>query len=189
MRESVELLNNLSEELREEYSVIEARRNAYEQAVEAARRNGQDPPDPDEDVDLRTMDELQAELELQEANLEMNTNTNPGVVEQYEKRKRDVSRLSYYAHGGTLMHPCRLPRLRRPWRAVNAMQTRSNARSRMLEYVASAYDIAWCLRMISRTTGSRPCKSLSLASGRSFPLHLTVRPRFIATGAPAHCYF
>ncbi|KAJ6600848.1 hypothetical protein B0H10DRAFT_1738427, partial [Mycena sp. CBHHK59/15] len=68
----------------------EQARTAYDQAVQEAEKNGEDPPMPAENVDLRTMDELQTELEKQEANLEMNTNTNPGVVEQYEKRKRDV---------------------------------------------------------------------------------------------------
>ena len=37
------------------------------------------------------MAELREELETQQANLDLNLATNPGVVEQYEKRKRDVS--------------------------------------------------------------------------------------------------
>lgn len=36
------------------------------------------------------MEELQAELATQQANLEMIMQTNPGVIEQYEKRQAEV---------------------------------------------------------------------------------------------------
>jgi hypothetical protein len=62
----------------------------YDKEVTAAEEQGRPPPPPD-GVDLRSLDELQAELDTQRAALELNLNTNPGVVEQYEKRKRDVS--------------------------------------------------------------------------------------------------
>lgn len=77
-------------ELRAEYEEIEQVRSEYEKACKTAEEQGTTPP-PSDGVELRTMDELHAELETQQANLEMNLNTNPGVVEQYEKRKKEVS--------------------------------------------------------------------------------------------------
>lgn len=77
------------EEIQKEYDVIEEVRLLYEKNLELAKN--QRLPEPDASgVDFRTADELQAELETQRANLDMNLNTNPGVVEEYEKRKRDV---------------------------------------------------------------------------------------------------
>jgi hypothetical protein len=76
-------------ELREEYELIEQKRTEYDKACEQAAANGAPPP-PVDGVELRSAEELEAELQIQEANLEMNLNTNPGVVEQYEKRKQEV---------------------------------------------------------------------------------------------------
>lgn len=84
------VLNGVTPELREEYQVIEDARAQYERELTAAERDGLSPPST-EGVDLRTLEELRAELETQQANLDLNLATNPGVVEQYEKRKRDVS--------------------------------------------------------------------------------------------------
>ena len=83
-------LTAASEEIQKEYSVIEEVRLLYEKNLELAKKQGLPEPDASA-VDFRTADELQAELETQHANLDMNLNTNPGVVEEYEKRKRDVS--------------------------------------------------------------------------------------------------
>lgn len=91
MAKSQEMLIQLPDELREEYRQLEKVRVAYDSAVAQAEQTGAEAPAPDENIDMRSMDELQTELEKEEANLEMNMNTNPGVVEQYEKRKRDVS--------------------------------------------------------------------------------------------------
>jgi hypothetical protein len=77
-------------ELRTEYEAIEQTRTEYERACKVAEENGTTPPD-SKGVELRATEELYAELETQEANLAMNLNTNPGVVEQYEKRKKEVS--------------------------------------------------------------------------------------------------
>jgi hypothetical protein len=88
--ESKLVLNGATPELREEYQVIENVRAQYERELAAAEKEGRPPPST-EDVDLRTLEELRAELETQRANLDLNLATNPGVVEQYEKRKRDVS--------------------------------------------------------------------------------------------------
>lgn len=91
MEESKNVLRDLPDDLRDEYLQVEAGRADYDKAVDAAQKTGGEPPEPGEGIDTRSTDELQAELEKQQANLEMNMNTNPGVVEQYEKRKRDVS--------------------------------------------------------------------------------------------------
>ncbi|KAJ7241060.1 P-loop containing nucleoside triphosphate hydrolase protein, partial [Mycena haematopus] len=99
MDSSQEILLQLPDELREEYRVQEQARLAYEKAVKTATEAGREPPVPGDDVDLRSMEELQTELEKQETNLEMNANTNPGVVEQYEKRKRDIEVLEKTIEG------------------------------------------------------------------------------------------
>ena len=78
-----------SEEIQKEYAIIEEVRLVYEKNLELAKKQGLPEPDPS-GVDFRTVGELQAELETQRANLDMNLNTDPGIVEEYEKRKRDV---------------------------------------------------------------------------------------------------
>lgn len=78
-----------SEELREKIMVIEDARTRYDKEVAAAKAEGRPPPDP-EGVDLRTSDELSVELEDRKAQLETMMATNPGVVEEYENRKRSV---------------------------------------------------------------------------------------------------
>jgi hypothetical protein len=78
-----------SEEIQKEYTAIEKVRLTYEKELQLAKTQGLPEPDPS-GVDFRTVDELQAELETQRANLDMNLNTNPGIVEEYEQRKQDV---------------------------------------------------------------------------------------------------
>ncbi|KAF8187572.1 P-loop containing nucleoside triphosphate hydrolase protein [Mycena galopus ATCC 62051] len=94
-----QMLLQLPAELRNEWEAITQAQTAYEKAVESAEQKGEDAPAPGDDVDLRSRAELQAELEKQEANLEMDANTNPGVVEQYEKRKRDIEVLEKTIEG------------------------------------------------------------------------------------------
>ncbi|KIK95336.1 hypothetical protein PAXRUDRAFT_25548 [Paxillus rubicundulus Ve08.2h10] len=48
----------------------------------------------DGSVHDRTVEQLRAELEIQQANLEMIMQTNPGVVEQYERRKEEIEKLT-----------------------------------------------------------------------------------------------
>ena len=86
---SKEVLREATPELRAEYHVIEEARVQYERDLAVAERDELSPPST-EGIDLRTLDELQSDLETQQANLDLNLATNPGVVEQYEKRKRDV---------------------------------------------------------------------------------------------------
>ena len=88
---SRKVLAAATEEIQNEYATIEEVRLRYEKELKLAKE--QKLPEPDASgVDFRTVDELQAELETQRANLDMNLNTNPGVVEEYEKRKKDVRR-------------------------------------------------------------------------------------------------
>ena len=89
LERSRHVLAAASEDIQKEYSTIEEVRLLYEKELTLAKKQGL--PEPDASgVDFRTVDELQAELETQRANLDMNLNTNPGVVEEYEKRKQDV---------------------------------------------------------------------------------------------------
>ena len=87
----------------------------YEKELELANRQGLPEPDASA-VDFRTVDELQAELETQRANLDMNLNTNPGIVEEYEKREQDVRvffSLSPISFPSLLILICRFKSLRR----------------------------------------------------------------------------
>lgn len=94
LERSRHVLAAASEDIQKEYSTIEEVRLLYEKELTLAKKQGL--PEPDASgVDFRTVDELQAELETQRANLDMNLNTNPGVVEEYEKRKQDV-RVFFY---------------------------------------------------------------------------------------------
>ncbi|KAG9317772.1 hypothetical protein JVU11DRAFT_1992 [Chiua virens] len=45
-------------------------------------------------VHVKTVEDLEAELEVEKANLEMIMQTNPGVIEQYEKRKAEIAKLT-----------------------------------------------------------------------------------------------
>ncbi|KDR84246.1 hypothetical protein GALMADRAFT_703330 [Galerina marginata CBS 339.88] len=89
---SRDIVENSSDEVKDEYAELEKVRMQYDKEVKEAKENGLPPPD-DSEIDKRSVEDLQAELETQRANLEMNLNTNPGVVEQYEKRKRDIEQL------------------------------------------------------------------------------------------------
>jgi multidrug resistance efflux pump len=89
LEKSRKMVFNSEAELKADYETIHQARNDYDAALKEAEERGTALP-PTEGVELRTTDELHAELETQEANLEMNLNTNPGVVEQYEKRKKEV---------------------------------------------------------------------------------------------------
>ncbi|KAJ3877761.1 hypothetical protein F5051DRAFT_407478 [Lentinula edodes] len=92
LNESRDALNNTTDEIREQYNETMAKRTEYENALQIAESNGTTPPSA-EGVDLRTADEYRAELESQEAQLELVSKTQPGVIEQYEKRKRDIEQL------------------------------------------------------------------------------------------------
>ncbi|KAF8637018.1 hypothetical protein AX17_003102 [Amanita inopinata Kibby_2008] len=87
-----EVLVGISQELRGEYEAIENKRTEYDKALKAAQEEGGTLPSA-EGVDTRSLDELKTELETQRANLELNLNTNPGIVEQYERRKREIEAL------------------------------------------------------------------------------------------------
>lgn len=76
--------------IKEQHQIITNKKNQYKAELKAAEASGSTPPS-SEGVDLRTSDELENELERQQAQLEITLNTNPGVMEEYEKRKRDVS--------------------------------------------------------------------------------------------------
>ena len=78
------------DDVKDEYTALESARMEWEKEAKEAKEQGLPPPD-DAHIDQRRVEELEAELEQQQAELEMNLGTNPGVVEQYEKRKRDVS--------------------------------------------------------------------------------------------------
>lgn len=81
---SREVLANAAEPLAGRYHALEGVRYEYEQKLKAGQN-----PSP-EGVDLRSAEELNVELEAQKAKLEITLAANPGVIEQYEKRKKEV---------------------------------------------------------------------------------------------------
>lgn len=90
---SRDAVDEAPDDVREEYQIIETERAEWEAKEKEALKTGR-PLEGSSPIDPRSLDELQAEMDTQRANLEMNLSTNPGVVEQYEKRKRDVRRIS-----------------------------------------------------------------------------------------------
>jgi len=89
LEESRRVLNEASPEVREEYNGIEEVRLRYESEEKEAKEKGLTPPD-GSGVDFRTVDELKAELATQQAKLDLTMNTNQHIVDEFEKRKRDV---------------------------------------------------------------------------------------------------
>ncbi|PPQ70577.1 hypothetical protein CVT24_000055 [Panaeolus cyanescens] len=92
LEESRIALAEATEQVQTEFRAIEDRRLAWEKECTEAKQAGRPLPDKT-GVDLRNVEELKAEIEVQKAQLEMNLITNPGIVEQYEKRLRDIESL------------------------------------------------------------------------------------------------
>lgn len=90
LEQSRAVVAGIDGELREEYDEIERNRMEYDKARRAAEQEGRTPPSA-EGVDVRSLEVLQAELETQKAHLELNLTTDPHIVEQYERRKQEVS--------------------------------------------------------------------------------------------------
>jgi hypothetical protein len=87
---SRDTIEEVTDELREDYYKIETARVQYDNDLKKAEQDGTAPPDKT-GVELRESETLQIDLDAARHNLELHLNTNPGVVEQYEARKRDVS--------------------------------------------------------------------------------------------------
>ncbi|KAH7887410.1 hypothetical protein F5I97DRAFT_1925860 [Phlebopus sp. FC_14] len=69
---SVELVRGMDKEFQEQFSKMEVDGSVHDRSVE----------------------QLRAELEVQKANLDMIMQTNPGVVEQYDRRKAEIGTLT-----------------------------------------------------------------------------------------------
>ncbi|KAJ8519683.1 hypothetical protein ONZ45_g3400 [Pleurotus djamor] len=87
------LLANIDEELYDEFDAIEKPRRKWEQSLEEAAKNKTTPPPPPEGIETRNAAEFEADLAVQRNNLELNLHANPGVLEQYEKRKAEIAAL------------------------------------------------------------------------------------------------
>ncbi|PBK65782.1 P-loop containing nucleoside triphosphate hydrolase protein [Armillaria solidipes] len=90
--ESRTAIDNCEPDINTLYEDIQSARFQYEKELEDAEAAGKTPPS-DEGIDLRSTEELEAEFDAQKAQLEIMLNTNPGVIEEYEKRKRDIEAL------------------------------------------------------------------------------------------------
>ena len=89
LEESRRVLNDASPEVREVYNEIEEVRLRYEAEEKEAKERGLPAPDKSV-VDCRTVDELKEELATQQAKLDLTMNTNQHIVDEFEKRKKDV---------------------------------------------------------------------------------------------------
>ncbi|TEB23759.1 P-loop containing nucleoside triphosphate hydrolase protein [Coprinellus micaceus] len=89
VRARLDLLDEVNPDLRARVNEMERVRSAYDLEVIAAKKEGRPPPS-SEGIDLRTYADLEAEIAEQKAAKEMILNTNPGVIEEFEKRKRDI---------------------------------------------------------------------------------------------------
>ncbi|KIL63939.1 hypothetical protein M378DRAFT_78988 [Amanita muscaria Koide BX008] len=89
---SRDVVSKLAPDIRADYDEVENRRTEYEKARRVAEQEGTTPP-ASEGVDVRSLDELKEDLETQKANLELNSITNPGIIEQYERRKEEIGNL------------------------------------------------------------------------------------------------
>ncbi|PFH50400.1 hypothetical protein AMATHDRAFT_61100 [Amanita thiersii Skay4041] len=97
LEHSRQVIAGVTGDLKEEYETNMTVRIEYDRAVdaaEAAAKEGRHMTPPSaEGVDVRSLEELQEEMENQKAKLELNLNTNPGIVEQYERRKAEIEAL------------------------------------------------------------------------------------------------
>ena len=89
LEESRRVLNEASAEVRELYNEIEEVRLQYEAEEKEAKEKGLPAPDKSV-VDFRTVEELKEELATQQAKLDLTMNTNQHIVDEFEKRKKDV---------------------------------------------------------------------------------------------------
>ncbi|KAK0457748.1 uncharacterized protein EV420DRAFT_1687453 [Desarmillaria tabescens] len=85
-------IDNCDPDTNKLYEEIQNARFQYDQKLEEAEAAGTAPPS-DQGIDLRSTQDLEAEFDAQKAQLEIMLNTNPGVIEEYEKRKRDIEAL------------------------------------------------------------------------------------------------
>ncbi|KAK0202992.1 hypothetical protein DFS33DRAFT_1437795, partial [Desarmillaria ectypa] len=90
--ESRAAIDNCEPDINKLYEDIQNARFQYEKELKDAEAAGKTPPS-DEGIDLRSTQDLEAEFDAQKAQLEIMLNTNPGVIEEYEKRKRDIEAL------------------------------------------------------------------------------------------------
>ena len=88
-------IEEVDDNLRAEYNQIEAARLQFDSDLKAAQHNKTTPPSP-KGIELRDSETLQVDLETQRHNLELHLNTNPGVIEQYENRKREVKEHPFF---------------------------------------------------------------------------------------------
>jgi len=88
--------SELEDELMDRAAEIEHRRGIYDTAL-ALWKRGEGPEPSKDGVDLRGVEELEAALQEQHVLLDMASSANPAIMEEYEKRERDVS--PFLPHG------------------------------------------------------------------------------------------
>jgi len=87
---SKDAVNQTDSVTRDKFNVLESARVVWENACKTAREEGNPEPPPGEGVDTRGVEELRAELDTARAKLELNMNTDDGIVIQYERRQEEV---------------------------------------------------------------------------------------------------
>ncbi|KAF7432634.1 Structural maintenance of chromosomes protein 5 [Pleurotus ostreatus] len=89
----VEAADAANPEIYEEFNEIGRIRMEWDQEVKEANDAGRTPP-PGDHIEQRSAEQLEADLEEQRNRLELNLNTNPGVIEQYERRKQEIENMT-----------------------------------------------------------------------------------------------
>ncbi|KAK7029359.1 Structural maintenance of chromosomes protein 5 [Paramarasmius palmivorus] len=129
---------------------IQAARKEYAKALKEAEENGTEHPSK-ENVDLRSCQELEIALEDQKAQLELVTKTNPGVVEQYEKRKREIEQLEAI-----------VDRKKKEAESVEKSINTAKVEPRPQLYISVS------LTVHTSRNGNQPCKNLLTVSAEKF---------------------
>ncbi|TFK29037.1 chromosome structural maintenance protein smc5 [Coprinopsis marcescibilis] len=86
------LVAGTDEETRERVTENENGIKVYQAKVDEAQKNGTPMPS-SEGIDLRSADELEADLKTQQARLELTQGTSLGILQEYEKRELDIAQL------------------------------------------------------------------------------------------------
>lgn len=77
--------------IKEMYEELELPRQRHDTAMDAAQKAGQPEPAPPEGMDTRSSQQMQNDVDAVVAKLELSANTNKGVLDQYNRRKEEVS--------------------------------------------------------------------------------------------------
>lgn len=122
----------------------------------------------------RTVEELRADLEVHQANLEMIMQTNPGVIEQYERRQADVCPSPFVI----LRRVLSVAQIAKLTKTLNDREKNSQRLEREIKSARVRKVFMHLAKRgfdkLNRTIGNLPSKGSWKVLERSFPLPLIV---------------